>query len=251
MPFTFAHPAIVLPLNFLPKKWFSMTALVIGSMTPDFEYFLKMKVSSVHGHTLGGLIYFDLPLGLTLTFVFHNIVRKSLFENLPLVFKSRFLPYKRFQWNDYFRRNSLVVIISILIGALSHVFWDAFTHSHGYFVENTATLKTTVNLVGKDLPLFKILQHLSTLLGGLVLALAIYKMPKASFKKEKINLNYWILILGVTIGIMIVRVLFGLELKQYGNVIVSIISAGFLALIFTPLLLRFGSKTPNSKTHHS
>ncbi|WP_113654854.1 DUF4184 family protein, partial [Pedobacter namyangjuensis] len=30
MPFTFSHPAIVLPLTYLPKKWFSLTGLVIG-----------------------------------------------------------------------------------------------------------------------------------------------------------------------------------------------------------------------------
>ncbi|MFN7593668.1 MAG: DUF4184 family protein, partial [Bacteroidota bacterium] len=25
MPFTFSHPAIVLPLTFLPRQWFSLT----------------------------------------------------------------------------------------------------------------------------------------------------------------------------------------------------------------------------------
>jgi hypothetical protein len=42
MPFTFAHPAIVLPLKHLPKRWYSLTGLIIGSMTPDFEYFIRM-----------------------------------------------------------------------------------------------------------------------------------------------------------------------------------------------------------------
>ena len=54
MPFTFSHPAIVLPLKYLPKKWFSFTGLIIGSMTPDFEYFLRMKVKSDYSHTLNG-----------------------------------------------------------------------------------------------------------------------------------------------------------------------------------------------------
>ncbi len=90
MPFTFSHPAIVLPLNYLPKKWFSLTGLVIGSLTPDFEYFIRMKIKSEYSHTLEGLFWFDLPLGVLLAFIFHNIVRNNFYNNLPLFFKSRF-----------------------------------------------------------------------------------------------------------------------------------------------------------------
>ena len=39
MPFTFSYPAIVLPLTYLPRRWFSLTGLIIGSLTPDFEDF--------------------------------------------------------------------------------------------------------------------------------------------------------------------------------------------------------------------
>ncbi|SEF46838.1 protein of unknown function [Flavobacterium urumqiense] len=42
MPFTFSHPAIILP--FLKNKKLSATALIIGSMSPDFEYFFRMKM---------------------------------------------------------------------------------------------------------------------------------------------------------------------------------------------------------------
>jgi len=43
MPFTFSHPAIVLPLATLRRQWISATGLIIGSITPDFEYFIRMK----------------------------------------------------------------------------------------------------------------------------------------------------------------------------------------------------------------
>ncbi|WP_220463965.1 DUF4184 family protein [Adhaeribacter radiodurans] len=45
MPFTFSHPAIVLPLTLLLRKWYSLTGLVIGSLTPDFEYFYQFSIS--------------------------------------------------------------------------------------------------------------------------------------------------------------------------------------------------------------
>jgi hypothetical protein len=102
MPFTFSHAAIVLPLRLLPKKWFSLTALVIGSLTPDFEYFIRMKVQSNFSHTILGVFWFDLPFGILLAFLFHNIVRNSLFENLPLPLRSRFIAFNKFNWNRYF-----------------------------------------------------------------------------------------------------------------------------------------------------
>tara|TARA_R110002020_G_scaffold97708_5_gene233175 strand:+ start:4304 stop:5035 length:732 start_codon:yes stop_codon:yes gene_type:complete len=166
MPFTFAHPAIILPLAHLPRKWFSLTGLVIGSLTPDFEYFLRMAIKSDHSHTVGGLLWFDLPLGLAISFIFHNLVRDRLFDNLPRFLKSRFGAFTEFDWNGYFKKNWMVVIISILLGAISHIFWDGFTHDHGYFVGLIPTLSNTVGLFGGHTPIFKILQHASTLVGG-------------------------------------------------------------------------------------
>src|SRR6188768_3414024 len=99
MPFTFSHPAIILPLTCLPRKWFSLTGLVIGSLTPDFEYFLRMKIQGHYSHTISGIFCFDLPLGILLAFIFHNVVRNSLFDNLPTILKSRLLAFKHFDWN--------------------------------------------------------------------------------------------------------------------------------------------------------
>jgi hypothetical protein len=247
MPFTFSHPAIVLPLTFLPRQWFSMTGLVIGSLTPDFEYFLRMRIKSNYSHTIDGLFWFDLPLGLLLAFMFHNIVRDSLFDNLPTFLKSRFSTFKQFDWNEHFKRNWFVVLISILIGAASHIFWDSFTHDHGYFVQTIPTLQNSVDFLGRQIPILKILQHSSTLLGGLVIAFAIYKLPTNKSENEKINLKYWVILAGFTLTIIAVRLLSGLELKQYGNVIVTAISAGLISLTITPLLIKKNEKTGGNK----
>jgi hypothetical protein len=235
MPFTFTHPAIILPLTYLPRKWFSLTGLVIGSLTPDFEYFLRMRVKSNYSHTIEGIIWFDLPLGLLLAFIFHNIVRNSLIDNLPTFLKSKFSTFKQFEWNRLFFKNWLVVIISILIGTASHLFWDSFTHDHGYFVEAIPSLKNTIDIFRGQIPIFKILQHSSTLIGGLVIALAFYKLPTDSSMNKKINLKYWTIFAGLTLTIISIRILNGLEIKQYGNVIVTAISAGIISLILTPL----------------
>ncbi|MEZ4800276.1 MAG: DUF4184 family protein [Flavobacteriales bacterium] len=237
MPFTFSHPAIVLPLTFLPRKWFSLTGLVIGSLTPDFEYFLRMKIKSSYSHTIDGLFWFDLPLGLLLAFIFHNIVRDSLFNNLPAVLYSRFSTFKQLGWNGYFKKNWLVVTISILIGAASHLLWDSFTHDHGYFVQTIPTLQNSVDFIGGQIPILKILQHSSTIIGGLIIAFAIYKLPTSKTEKENVNLRYWAILVGLSLTIIAVRLLTGLEFKQYGNVIVTAISAVLISLILTPWLI--------------
>ena len=238
MPFTFSHPAIVLPLNYLPGKWYSLTGLIIGSMAPDFEYFLRMKVQSNYSHTVSGIFWFDLPLGLLLAFIFHNIVRNNLLESLPKTFKSRLLKFNQFDWNRYFKRNWFIVIVSIIIGAASHIFWDSFTHESGYFVQAIPTLTNTVDLFGTQLPIFKIIQHSSTVIGGLVIIFAILKMPANKDVSERFNIKYWIILTVLTLTIISIRFLCGLDYKLYGQVMVTGISAGLISLILTSWLTK-------------
>jgi len=238
MPFTFAHPAIIFPLTYLPKKWFSLTGLIIGSMIPDFEYFLRMRIQSNYSHTLNGLFWFDLPLGLLVAFLFHTIARDQLFNNLPDFLKFRFSIFKRFDWNQYFKKNWYVVMISILIGALSHIFWDSFTHDSGYFVQKLPILRDTIDILGKQIPVLKIAQHTSTLFGICTIVLILYKLPLTKIEKSEANPKYWIVVTILSFIIIIMRFIVGLELKEYGNLIVTTIAALLISLIITPLFLR-------------
>lgn len=243
MPFTFSHPAIILPLNYLPKKWFSMTGLIIGSLTPDFEYFIRMKIKSEYSHTIEGIFWFDLPLGILIAFIFHNIIRNSLYDNLPLFLKSRLSVFKQLNWNYYFVKNWIIVIISIIIGAFSHIFWDSFTHFDGYFVKKIPILSKTVALNSIDVPIVKILQHSSTIIGAFIIGFSIFKIPIHNTEKQNINLKYWSTIIVLIIIIISPKLINGLELHQYGNLIVSVISAFFLSLMITPFLIKNSNKT--------
>lgn len=238
MPFTFSHPAIVLPLTYLPKRWFSLTGLVIGSLTPDFEYFLRMKVQSNYSHTLSGLFWFDIPLGLLLAFIFHNFVRESLVDNLPITLKSRLSFFWQFNWNNHFKKKWFVILVSILIGAVSHLFWDSFTHIHGYFVEVIPMLENKVDILGSQIPIFKILQHSSTLLGGIVISFALLKLPADKNVTGQFNLKYWSVLGGLALTIILIRFLIGLNYKAYGQFIVIGISSILISLIFTPWIVR-------------
>ncbi|SFI84571.1 DUF4184 family protein [Myroides guanonis] len=238
MPFTFTHPAIVLPLTFLPRKWYSLTGLVVGSLTPDFEYFLRMRIESNYSHTLSGLFWFDLPLGILLTFIFHNIVRDNLYDNLPFIFSSRLIKFKEFNWNNYFNKNWFVVVISVLIGASSHIFWDSFTHDTGFFVQEISILASSIELFGKRIPILKILQHTSSLIGGGVIIFSLLKIPSNKNVKTQPHKKYWGILITLTLVIIGIRLLSGLDYRLYGHVIVTAISAGLTSLILTSCIIK-------------
>jgi hypothetical protein len=243
MPFTFSHPALILPLNYLPQKWFSLTGLVIGSITPDFEYFIRMTIQSDYSHTISGLFWFDLPLGILLAFLFHSVVRNSLFNNLPFILKSRIWTFRFFDWNIHFRKNFLVVIISVLIGAASHILWDGFTHYDGYFVKVFPALKNKMEVAGYPIARYEILQHVSTLIGGIIIAFALLRLPADRTVTRKINYHYWISVFVITAIIISIRWLVGLTIEEYGNIMVSCISGGLIALVLSPLFVREESIT--------
>jgi hypothetical protein len=237
LPFTFSHPAIVLPLSYLPKRWISLTGLVIGSLTPDFEYFIRMRIRSEYSHTLSGLFGCDLPLGILLAFLFHLLVRNTLIGNLPNFLKKRFSGFKGFDWVGYFKENWGIVCLSVIIGAFSHISWDSFTHDTGYFVKRMPILLTKANFLGLSVSIHKIIQHSSTVIGAIVILFSIIKLPKEKVA-GKINSNYWLLIIGISLLIVSLRILFGLPLQQYGNVLVTGMSSLMISLILTPVLMK-------------
>lgn len=216
-----------------------MTGLVIGSLAPDFEYFFRMQVSSYYSHTWPGLLWFDLPLTIILAFVFHSLVRNSLIDNLPNFLAQRLVVFKNFNWIRHSKENLLVVIASILFGTATHIFWDNFTHENGQFVQIIDGLKNTFAVAGLSISVYQLLQHLSTIIGGLIVIYALFQLPiDKNFQREKNILRFWFLVSLITLTTLTVRLLTGLDYRQYGNVIVTIIAGGLLGLLLAPMLLR-------------
>lgn len=243
MPFTFSHPAIVLPLTYLPRKWYSLTGLIVGSLVPDFEYFITMRLHSSYSHSIIGIFWFDLPLGLLLAFIFHNVLRDRLYDNLPTILKSRLSTYKQFDWNSYFKANWFIVIISVLVGTASHIFWDSFTHADGYFVKKIPELTKMIYLFDTQVPIYRVIQYSSTLLGGLAIIFAILHLPADKRVTGQFSLKYWGTFTGITLIIFGIRLLSGLEYKLLKQLIVTMISSGLISLILTSIIIGKSKKT--------
>lgn len=246
MPLTFSHPALILPLRFLPKSWFSLTALVIGSMTPDFEYFLRMKVKSDYSHTIGGIFWFDLPLALLLTFIFHNVIRNFLLQNLPEFIQSRTLVFIRFNWNRHFKKYWIIVLISLLIGIISHVFWDSFTHKDGYFVNQFDFFRNTLSVYNIEIPFWKIAQHASTLIGAIVIVMVFITLPKKEFVPGIVsNKLYWVTVFLFMLSVLFIRFIYDPNDLNTGNLIVSTIASFLFSITLIPLVIKFKSNIKN------
>ncbi|NOW94529.1 DUF4184 family protein [Mucilaginibacter sp. SG564] len=231
MPFTFAHPALVLPLKQLPKRWISMTALVMGSMVPDFEYFFRMRVRSIYSHTLSGLLWFDLPVGLLLFLVYHKIVKDKLIDHLPIQLKQRLSKFKGNTQSGVSPEYIAVIVISILIGSTSHLLWDSFTHPAGYFVMAIPVLTYTIHIGDHQLYGYKLAQHASTVLGGAAILWALLIIPKDISSNVNDISGYWLKVLSITIAVTTIRLICGLNYHEYGNLVVTSIAGMFIGLV--------------------
>jgi hypothetical protein len=232
MPFTLSHPAIL--LLFLKNKKLSATALIIGSMSPDFEYFFRMKMQSDISHTFWGIFLIDFPLGFIVMFAFHEIIKKPFIENAPLFFQKRLAVLKDSNWIDYFKNNFLTVVISFFLGAVSHIFWDSMTHWDGYLVQRASFL----NLELFSIPLYKIAQHLSSIIGLAYILGYVYNLPSDNKELRVINLNYWYLTFLFAVFAIALRFYFGTELDKIGNAIVSVLSPMIFAVTLVGFFFR-------------
>ncbi len=167
MPFTLAHAAAALPFRRLPVV---PSALVVGTMAPDIEYFLRFGPRGGFGHTFTGAFLVSLPLALLVLWMFHALVKAPLIQLSRESIRLRLIPQLRpFRFAGPGR--FFLILVSALLGIATHIVWDSFTHRNTWPYRHWALLGQPVPLpIVGDLPCYKILQHGSSILGVLILA---------------------------------------------------------------------------------
>lgn len=165
MPFTLSHPAAVIPLA---KTGLNLSALVIGSMSPDFIYFISLVPHGEATHTLAGIFLYCLPAGLLVFLIYHLFLKTPLQSMLLCPASQPVGIHWARPFNLQTIRKVALVMISVVIGAFTHVAWDAFTHENGWMVQFLPFLDVTVFDLGTDkVPLTRMLHHSSSILGAL------------------------------------------------------------------------------------
>jgi hypothetical protein len=192
MPFTVSHAAAVLPLRrYLPGL--PLSAMVIGSMLPDFG-FLIPHMDRHLSHGFGGLFLFCLPMGWLVQWLFWRGLQGPLLDLAPRPLQRRLQTVLGME-----SRGLLHVSAALLLGALSHIVWDGFTHVDGFVAHAWPLLRHRLFVIGDELMLVcDVLQHASSALGLLVLAMYACRWFSRSSPGEARAMQYrvfWMLVL--------------------------------------------------------
>ena len=241
MPFTFSHAAATFVFSpWLKQNRLSLTGIILGCIAPDFEYFLRMKMQGDIGHNLAGIFLLDLPVALIVAFIFHCLIRDELISNSPLFFKRKFVKFKNIKWFSYFKNNVLIVVVSVLLGISTHILWDSFTHKTGYFVVHFSFLQRELLLYELRIPIYKILQHSSALLGLLAVIFYLFRMPSSAQVKRKAIRKYWGCVFLFLIIFMSIWASFNPSLINHiVHIIVALIACTFWSLVFVSTMFKF------------
>jgi len=150
---------------------------VVGSLAPDFRYFFNLAPRGHFGHSLKGIFVFCLPVGLAVLWIFQTVMKSPLISLAPKAHQARLVTLEKpFRWGGAGR--FMLIVASLLLGSISHLAWDAFTHDRGLVVRNVPDLRAPLEEFGTHRPLYNVLQHGSSLLGLALLGLWYWRWFK-------------------------------------------------------------------------
>ncbi|MFJ5144422.1 MULTISPECIES: DUF4184 family protein [unclassified Curtobacterium] len=161
MPFTVSHAVVALAARRLPVP---VAAVAIGSMAPDTVLFAPFLPPYEDAHSWWGVPTIDLAVSLVVLATWWFLVRPAWSPVVPGL--RRRLPRGWGRRPALGAGDVLPVVVGCLLGSVTHVVWDGFTHEHGFVVRAWPALRD--GAVG-GYPLPFLLQDLSSVLGLLAL----------------------------------------------------------------------------------
>lgn len=175
MPFPLAHPAAVLPLRRWCPRWFSLPALVIGSIVPDTGYFLGRWGIADLAHQTAGTFLYSLPVGLLLLGMLYGSAF-VLRHHLPARWR-RLLPRLALPRPG----PPLAILLSLVVGACTHLLWDALTHKEGWLAHTWPLASAQVfSFFGHAVRIHHLLWYLSSFAGVAIVYIACERAAERS-----------------------------------------------------------------------
>jgi hypothetical protein len=140
-------------------------------MTPDTGYYIGNFELADLAHTLRGSFVACVPSGVIMLVVLYIFARPICYA-LPKPHRQLLLPVC-----PEFPKTAPawgITSFSVLLGAWTHNFWDAFTHKHGWFAERIPWLQQPVITISSvSIYMALLLQQLSTV-AGFAIILVVY-----------------------------------------------------------------------------
>jgi len=186
---------------------------MIGSIVPDFPYFIREFGAASVVHTFMGALCISLPVGL----VVYLLVCLSIGRIADALPK----PHSDFlaSWGiggPSSKRNPLGIVAAVFVGALSHNFIDSFTHESGAAVSMFSVLgKEVFSLGGEPVHVFRVLQYSGSVI-GMVMIVAAYGFGLRRYCHAKgcrvwQDSRRWLILIGLTSAAMLVAVAMNAE----------------------------------------
>jgi len=184
MPFTLAHVAAALPFR---RMRLNMSALVVGTMAPDFEYFLRLAPRGGFGHTIPGALVLSLPLALLVLWFFHNVVKRPVISLMPDAIQNRLtVDTGKFRLSP--PPAFVVIAASALAGIATHILWDLFTHPNTWLYHHWLFLSQTEHLpIVGPIQHYKIVQHVSTIVGCCILGAWLIRWYRTTRPRSQLS----------------------------------------------------------------
>jgi uncharacterized protein DUF4184 len=171
------------------------------------------------GHTLRGTFLLTLPVSLVVLWLFHAVVRGPVVELLPNGLQSRLaneIGEFRFRGASKF----VMIVVSILVGVGTHVLWDSFTHQNTWLYHRWPSLHAPIRIpILGATPIYKLLQHASTLFGIGVLSIWLLVWYRRTNPRSKATRN------GIS-GAQRFIVMAGISVAFAGAIVRAIVALG-------------------------
>ncbi len=134
--------------------------LVVGSMSPDLLYFVALEPGvDERSHTWVGLVAMDLPIALGVIGAVYWLVVPAVVALAPRWVRVRVVPVRPPELDV---RGVLWLVVSVLLGGVTHLVWDSFTHHEGWVVRHYPELRLWFV---EGMPRYQFLQLASSVLG--------------------------------------------------------------------------------------
>jgi hypothetical protein len=208
MPFTFAHPAAILPLR--RSRFLQTVPLIIGSLVPDVPYFFPARIGRIwfpDTHTLYGSFSMCLPLGMLLLML-TLLLREPL--TVLLGARTRWICLRSIERFNARPLRWPIALLSVLLGSWTHIAWDSFTHQNGWTATRVAALSAPVALFGWDTAVSHLLQYVSSVFGLAVLAIwfrgLLVRVPAAVAEDQSRPPASWLVLVVISFVSLLIGV---------------------------------------------
>jgi hypothetical protein len=174
---------------------------VIGSLTPDAGYLFGEIHLDTFSHQFLGSFGFCLPAGIVLMTLFYAL-RSPLVRMLPSPYQRAFLPLcQRPPGSPW------AIVISLLIGAWTHLLWDSFTHTEGFFVQHLPLLQVPLfSVAGRTARVCHALWYGCSFAGVVWLFLVFEKWKQACLGVDARGLNKGVLRDAVLVALLVLPI---------------------------------------------